>query len=162
MARLLIVPIVVLLALAACAWGQTVDNWKRDVQQKVNAKEFRSAQQIVDKRIAESSLDLEAHGWRARLLAWVGQWSEAESEYRFVRRRAPNDSDILIGLSDVLFWQQKWHDALQVLDGARALQPGNVEILIRRARVLSSLGETREARAELRHVRGGRRPDVAP
>ena len=103
MGMLLMVPVVVLLTLARCAWGQTDDNWKRDVQQKVNAKEFRSAQQIVEKRIAESFLDLEAHGWRARLLAWVGQWSEAESEYRFVRQRAPNDSDILIGLSDVLF-----------------------------------------------------------
>ena len=152
MGMLLMVPVVVLLTLAPCAWGQTDDNWKRDVQQKVNAKEFRSAQQIVEKRIAESFLDLEAHGWRARLLAWVGQWSEAESEYRFVRQRAPNDSDILIGLSDVLFWQEKWHDALQVLDDARALQPANVEILIRRARVLSSLRETREARAQLRQV----------
>ncbi|HMC72823.1 MAG TPA: tetratricopeptide repeat protein, partial [Terriglobales bacterium] len=152
MGMLLMVPVVVLLTLAPCAWGQTDDNWKRDVQQKVNAKEFRSAQQIVEKRIAESFLDLEAHGWRARLLAWVGQWSEAESEYRFVRQRAPNDSDILIGLSDVLFWQAKWDDALQVLDDARALQPANVEILIRRARVLSSLRETREARAQLRQV----------
>jgi len=152
MARLLIVPVVFFLTLAACARGQTADNWKRDVQQKIHAKEFRSAQQIVEKRIAESFLDLEAHGWRARLLAWVGEWSESESEYRFVRQRAPKDSDILIGLSDVLFWQEKWHDALQVLDDARALQPANVEILIRRARVLSSLRETREARAQLRQV----------
>ena len=127
-------------------------DWKQVLQQQVRASNLAAAQQTAEARISQAPADLEAHGWRARVLAWRGQWAEAESEYRFVLRQAPNDTEILTGLADVLTWQQQGREALQVLDQARAMQPTQIDFLIRRARLLAGTGRTREARAEFRHV----------
>jgi tetratricopeptide (TPR) repeat protein len=130
----------------------TADLWKQTLQEQVRGHDLEAAQQTAERRISEAPADLEAHGWRARVLAWRGQWAEAEFEYRFVLRQAPNDTEILTGLADVLSWQQRAREALQVLDQARAVQPTQIDILIRRARLLAGTGRTREARAEFRHV----------
>ncbi len=87
-------------------------------------------------------------GWRGRLLAWQGHWPEAESEYRQVLDHAPNDTDILCGLADVLLWQGKRDEALASLDHARDLAPTDLGILLRRARILLALGDTEKARQQ--------------
>jgi tetratricopeptide (TPR) repeat protein len=128
------------------------DSWKQTLQEQVRGHDLEAAQQTAQRRISEAPADLEAHGWRARVLAWRGQWAEAESEYRFVLRQDPNDIEILGGLADVLTWQRKAKEALQILDEARSLQPSQTDILIRRARLLASVGRIREARAEFREI----------
>jgi tetratricopeptide (TPR) repeat protein len=51
----------------------------------------------------------------------IGQ--EAEIEYRLVLDKFPNDVDVLTGLADVLLWQQKYSEALAVLEKARSAAP---------------------------------------
>ena len=145
--------VLVLASLPVFLAAQTMlSDWKQVLQQQVRTQNLEAAQQTAERRINEAPGDLEAHGWRARVLAWRGQWGEAESEYRFVLRQVPNDTEILGGLADVLTWQRRAKEALQVLDEARSLQPSQTEILIRRARVLVSVGRIREARAEFREI----------
>lgn len=142
-----------MLVLLSPGWGlQAVEAWKGLLQQQVRAKDFVGARETVDRRIAEAPSDLEAHGWRARLLAWQGLWSKAEVEYRLILQGAPNDVDILLGLSDVLIWQKRAQEALQLLDHARTLRSAETDILVRRARVLAILGDTKEARAQFHEV----------
>src|SRR6202021_1825315 len=69
-------------------------------------------------------------------------------EKRSVLEKFPNDTDILVGLADVLLWQRKDSESLQVLDRAKAISPTDPEILSRQARVLAWLGRTGEARSE--------------
>jgi tetratricopeptide (TPR) repeat protein len=134
---------------AASASGQTsADDWQQRVRTEVQAQHLDAALTMVEQRLAEAPDDLEAHGWRGRLLAWKGRWPEGEAEYRLVLRSVPNDVDVLTYLSDVLLWQQKWQDSLQVLDQARKISPSDPEVLLRRARVLSLLRRGPEARAE--------------
>jgi tetratricopeptide (TPR) repeat protein len=66
--------------------------------------------------------------------------------------KVPNDTDILTGLSDVLLWQKKYTEALQILDRARSISPSDPEVLSRRARVLVLLGRAPEARSEYRQT----------
>jgi tetratricopeptide (TPR) repeat protein len=126
--------------------------WSQQVRDEVHAENLDCALKIVDHRLAEAPNDLEARGWRGRLLAWKGRLSEAEQDYRSVLERAPNDTDILTGLSDVLVWQQRGAEALLLLDRARSLAPNDTEILLRRARVLRLLGNESEARAQFQEV----------
>jgi tetratricopeptide (TPR) repeat protein len=141
-AALLLVAFVHLLA------AQTTDEWQTQVRRDVESQHIDAALAIVDERLAAAPEDWEAHGWRARLLAWKGRWSEGEAEYRLVLDKVSNDTDILTGLSDVLLWQKRYTEALQTLDQARKLSPSDPEILSRRARVLALLGRTPEARSE--------------
>ena len=137
-----------LVGLAHLLGAQTTDDWQAQVRKDVEIQHIDSALAIVDQRLADVPEDLEAHGWRGRLLAWKGRWSEGETEYRFVLDEVPDDIEILTGLSDVLLWQKRYSEALQTLDQARKISPSDPEILSRRARVLALLGRTPEARSE--------------
>lgn len=141
-----------LVAAASPFAGQTGSEWQQQVQDEVKAQHLDAALTIVDQRLANAPEDLEAHGWRGRLLAWKGHWSEGEAEYKLVLEKVPNDVDILTGLADVLLWQQKYAEALQVLNHARTSSPSDPEILSRQARVLALLGRTSEARLEYQQV----------
>ena len=128
--------------------AQRTGDWQEQVRKNVENQHIDAALAIVDQRLADAPEDLEALGWRGRLLAWKGRWSEGEAEYKLVLDKVPDDTDILTGLSDVLLWQRKYTEALQTLDRAKKISPSDPEILSRRARVLALLGRMPEARSE--------------
>jgi tetratricopeptide (TPR) repeat protein len=130
------------------ARGLAQEDWIHRVQTAVEQHQIPVALAIVDRRLAEAPLDMDAHAWRGRLLAWTGRWQEAEIEYQLLLDTFPNDEDVLIGLADVLLWQQKYAHALVALEKARSADPQNPEILLRRAQVLSLLQRIPEARAQ--------------
>jgi tetratricopeptide (TPR) repeat protein len=134
------------------ASGQMIEDWQQHVRIEVQEQHFDAALAIVEQRLAEASDDLEAHGWRGRLLAWKGRWPEGEAEFRLVLRTFPDDVDVLTSLSDVLLWQQKWQDSLQIIDQARKISPSNPDILVRRARLLSLLGRVPDARSAYQEI----------
>src|SRR5690348_14687329 len=124
-------------------------DWSSQVRATVQQGDLDKALALTEARIAAAPSDLEAHGWRARLLAWKNRHPEAAAEYRFVLSRKPDDLDMLVGLADVLHWDGKDSEALQVLDRAHALDPGNSDVLVRRGRVLAALKRNAEARSNL-------------
>jgi tetratricopeptide (TPR) repeat protein len=127
-------------------------DWQQEIRERVARHELDVALTIADRRIENSPADLEAHGWRGRILARKGRFAEAEAEYRYVLQKAPTDLDILVGLADVLLWREQPQKALDILDQARVLAASNPEILWRRARVLLILGRTSEAREEFHEL----------
>lgn len=126
--------------------------WQQEVRKQVSDHQLDAALAIVNHRIEYASDDLEAHGWRGRILAWEGHWAEAESEYRYVLQRVPSDVDILTGLADVLLWQQRAQEALEIIDRARRFSPSDPDVLSRRARILLSLERVSDARQEFREL----------
>lgn len=128
--------------------GQTIDEWQLRVRNEVENQHIDAALSTVEQRLANAPEDLEARGWRGRLLAWKGRWSEGEADFKLVLDKFPNDTEILTALADVLLWQQNYIEALRTLDYARKISPADPEILSRRARVLALLGRTPEARSE--------------
>jgi tetratricopeptide (TPR) repeat protein len=133
----------------ACVLAQCdLSDWQGQVRERVKNHELHDALQIVEQRLAQDPADLEACGWRARLLAWNGRWAEAEQEYRKTLKQAPNDTDLLTGLSDVLFWQQQEEQALSLLDRAIAIAPKDPDLLLRRARLLRQMGHAERARED--------------
>jgi tetratricopeptide (TPR) repeat protein len=128
--------------------GQTTDEWQLRVRHEVENHHIDAALTIVEQRLAKAPEDMEARGWRGRLLAWKGRWPEAETEFKLVLDKFPNDTEILIALADVLLWQKEYTEALRALDQARKISPSDPEILSRGARVLTLLGRCPEARFE--------------
>jgi tetratricopeptide (TPR) repeat protein len=134
-------------------WAQeNSTDWQKQVQEKVWLHQFEAALVLVDQRLQLIRTDLEAHGWRGRLLAWQGHWVAAENEYRQVLDQVPNDTEILCGLADVLLWQGKPKEALGVIDRAREIDSTQPEILLRRARILEALQNNSEARSQYREL----------
>jgi len=132
--------------------AQAESDWQQAVRDEVQAQHLDAALDMVAQRLATVPDDYEAHGWRGRLLAWKGHWTEAEAEYRLVLEKFPDDVEILTALSDVLVWQHKYADGLQVLNHAKSISPSDPEVLSRQARVLALLGRTNDARAEYQQL----------
>jgi tetratricopeptide (TPR) repeat protein len=145
-ASLLFLVIVQLLA------GQTAGEWQTQVRNEVSNQHLDAALTIVEQRLANAPEDLEAHGWRGRLLAWKGRWPEGEAEFKLVLDQYPGDIEISTALADVLVWQKNYGEALRILDQARTISPSDPEILSRRARVLALLGRTPEARTGYQQI----------
>jgi len=143
--------LLVLLA-ASLSAAQTTEDWQSRVRDEVEHQHLDAALTRVEQRLADAPDDFEAHGWRGRLLAWKGRWTDGEAEFKLVLDKFPDDTEILTALADVLLWQQNYPESLRVLDHARATSPADPEILSRRARVLSLLGRTSEARSEYRQI----------
>jgi tetratricopeptide (TPR) repeat protein len=144
--------IVVLLVTSAARPQQDSDDWQQRIRGMVQLHQWDAALAVVDQRLEKDPADLEARGWRGRILAWQGQWASAETEYRRVLLEVPNDVEILCGLADVLLWQDRPRDALRMIDHAREFDHTNPEILLRRARILNVLGDTAEARRQYREI----------
>ena len=138
---------------AGIVWAQqSLVDWQQQVRENVRLHRFDEALGLVNQRLVIAPADMEARGWRGRLLAWEGQWAAAEAEYRSVLAQVPNDTEIAGGLADVLLWQGRPKDALSVIDHARELDPTQPEILLRRARILQVLERTSEARNQYREL----------
>jgi YaiO family outer membrane protein len=127
-------------------------DWQRIARAQAQEGKVDAALQTVESRLAIAPDDLDAHGWRGRVLAWKGRWAEAEGEYRTVLRLAPGDVEILTALAGVLLWQRKLQAALETIDEARVRAPDNEEVLLRRARILLALARTRDGREQLREI----------
>lgn len=135
---------------AVCAQQAAAPDWQAEVRRLVAGQQIPAALAVAERRLAEAAQDLEARGWRARLLAWSDRLGEAEAEYRAVLAVVPEDTDILLGLADVLARQQRFAEALELLDRAQTLAPARDDVDIRRGRALRSLGRTAEARSAFR------------
>ncbi len=124
-------------------------DWQAEVRAAVAAKQLDRAAALVESRLSAAPADLQARGWRGRLLAWSGRWVEAERDYRAVLDAAPNDSDIWLGLADVLAWQQRFEESLSALARIAAENDAalRAEVETRRGRALRALGRRSEARA---------------
>ncbi|MBI3661523.1 MAG: tetratricopeptide repeat protein [Acidobacteria bacterium] len=140
-----------------CAFAVAADerqgpDWQAQVRERVAKREIAAALHVAEQRLEEAPRDLEARGWRARLLNWSGRREEAEREYKTVLASAPNDSDVLQGLADVLTALQRFDEALTVLERAQDLLPRSAEVQVRRGRVLRAMGRTAEARTAFREA----------
>lgn len=120
-------------------------DWSSEMRSRVSRHQLGSALKIVELRLSQNPTDLEAQGWHARILSWQGFWCQAELEYKQVLERAPNDVDILTGLSDVLVWEDTPAAALPLVEHALKLSPGSPDLLLRRGKILQILGRRSEA-----------------
>jgi len=123
------------------------EDWQSRIRQLVQQQQLASALNIAESRLGEDPEDLEARGWRARLLAWTNRWNESEIEYQAVLQSAPHDTDILVGLADLLTWQGRHAEAIEYLDQASTIDTGRNDVQLRRGRLLHALGRQAEAGA---------------
>lgn len=124
----------ILLFLPALLQAADDSGWLAKVREQVAAHDLSAASATVSARLAVQPADLEARTWEARILSWTGHLGESEALYRQVLQQAPDDSDVLIGLADVLFWEGKVDESSATLDRAERLRPASLEIEQRRAR----------------------------
>ena len=62
----------ILLLTGASVFAQSsAADWQQQVRESVKGHRLKPALETVERRLAQDDTDLEAHGWHARLLAWI-------------------------------------------------------------------------------------------
>ncbi len=136
------------MAAASLRGQQAAADWQEQVKGLVAQQHLEEALRVTEKRLEATPQDVEARGWRARLLTWANRLPEAEADYRLALAGAPKDTDLMSGLAVVLAREQRFDDALEVLTEAQALDPKRSDIRVQRGRALRALGRYPEARKE--------------
>ncbi|MHB8484268.1 MAG: tetratricopeptide repeat protein [Candidatus Acidiferrales bacterium] len=126
--------------------SQGTDDWLERVKKSVAGHDLKAALEAVDARLAAEPEDSDAMGWRAQILAWMGQRKEAEIAYRRALRLSPKDGDFLLGLATLLAQDGRNAEALALLDTTVKIPPARADVLNERGRVLRALGRRDEAR----------------
>jgi Flp pilus assembly protein TadD len=128
--------------------AQQTTDWMMSLRKEVDAHHLTAALEIADQRLAIAPDDTDARGWRARTLAWLGNFQEAELEFRGVLSVTPNDPDVLSGLAGVLVREQRQEEGLLLLNQAIAIDSDRADILDQRGSLLIALGRRSEARSD--------------
>src|SRR5712692_5814372 len=90
------------LLVASSVFGQDLTpDWQTQVRKYSEAQDWDSALRIVDQVIARAPRDMDVRAWRARVLAWSGHLTEAETEYQEILKVSRNDPDNWMGLANV-------------------------------------------------------------
>jgi len=125
-------------------------SWQQDVRHCVELRDWTGALTIVHREIPRAPQDIDVRAWRARVLAWSGQLTEAEKEYREVLAVAPDDPDNWLGLASVYSRQGLTNEAVPALSRAVDLDPNRADVRVARARALHAAGRQVEAKLEFK------------
>lgn len=134
--------ITAMLLVVSCVWAS---DWSDEVRACALKNDLKCARTLVETRLREHADDLEALKWRGRLLAWSGEWLQADQQYRAVLTKAPHDYVVLLCLADVQLWRGDLSGALDTLDQAERYGAAANDVLLRRARVFGALHRNQEA-----------------
>src|SRR5436190_8389137 len=104
--------VVLLLSGAIVQAQRSTPGWQQDVRRYAEAHDWAAAMRVVDGEIFRAPQDMDVRAWRARVLSWSGQLSEAEYEYREILATAPRDPDNWLGLANVYSRQGLTNQAL--------------------------------------------------
>jgi tetratricopeptide (TPR) repeat protein len=123
-------------------------DWQLQVRQFAATGDWKSAMALVDQEIARAPQDMDVRAWRARVLAWSGQFAKAENEYRRILKVSRKDPDMWMGLAGACLAEGKIEDARRAVDAAEELDPTRADLHAERARILRAAGERSEAQSE--------------
>ena len=129
---------------------QPTVSWQQDVRHCVELRDWTGALTIVHREILRAPQDIDVRAWRARVLAWSGQLTEAEKEYREILAVAPDDPDNWLGLASVYSRQGLTNEAVPALSRAVDLDPNRADVRVARARALHAAGRQVEAKLEFK------------
>lgn len=137
------------LLIALPVWGQSPSSdWQAQVRKLSDKKDWASAMRVVDQEIARAPADMDVRAWRARVLAWSGNFPQAEQEYLQILQVSKSDPDNWLGLANVYLAEGKPQEALHAIDTAIELDSKRSDLHMARGRALAAAGEGKSARLE--------------
>ena len=129
MIRQLFISINALLMLfAANAMADTGGSCFADASLAIENKNFELAEIILMQHLKHGPKDTEARFLLARVLSWQDKWVDALEHFNELLEEQSDSADFLLARANTLEWMGHRKKALQDLEKARGLSPGDSEI----------------------------------
>ena len=104
------------------------------------SEDFESAIQTY-RRALKLKEDYRIRGRLAEVLFRTGKFESALEEYLALQTMDPQNAQVLLRLAQIYRAQKQYEEAGKVLNEARAMQPGNLEIAFNQALLREALGD---------------------
>ena len=152
--RGLAAPVLLCCFLAGTSRGaqESASSWVAEVRHFAELQDWKGALQVIDREANTRAGDVEVREWRARVLTWSGNLTQAEQEWNAVVKIAPQDPDNWMGLATLYRREGRLEEAERAIRRALELDPRRADLLSERGRILRAEGDMREARYEFRRA----------
>ncbi len=131
---------------------QAAPDWQSEIRHFAELHDWAAAMQVIDREADRRPGDIEVREWRARVLVWSGNLTQAEQEWNAVVKIAPEDPDNWMGMAILYRREGRLEDAERAIRRALELDPKRADLLTERGRILRSEGELRDARTEFQRA----------
>lgn len=122
-------------------------------QVKLLAKEKKYDQAVqLCKEILAKSDDGDIRFYLGLIYSWNGKYDDARREFKLLEQTRPNSLELINAQYNVENWTDSYSAAIAVLDRGIALFPDELDLQIKKAKVLSNQGKRREATAAIQKV----------
>ena len=113
-----------------------------------NTEQASRALEAANEAVALDEHMAGAHGCRGKALERMGEFALAEAAFRRALELDPTSSEWAMGVGVLLYKQQKFKEALTLLDKAKEQAPKDAWVLVRRADTLLRLEQFEGARSD--------------
>ena len=107
---------------SALSFAESIE---QQIYKLVEQKKFNDARNIVLKQLNLKPGDPQLRYHLARISAWQGDYPSSIARYDELLAEDPENTDYLLGKSQVMFWEGNTQQAIKIADQARTLSPGN-------------------------------------
>jgi YaiO family outer membrane protein len=152
-----IVALVLTIFLACPATGQDwktlgVDEIFEQARQKAFNGQREEAREMLKFALERSPNYYDLRILLGRTYAWDGQRENARKELTQVLTAEPSYLDAISAAVDVEMWDEKYADALTVVDAGLSFHPNATDLLLKKTNILDNLGRQNEATLILQQI----------
>lgn len=102
---------------------RSAENGLYDVKRLIEQNRFSQAETLLRKKIKIKSSSLDLHFQLARILAWQKKYNASLTEYDWLLKKSPGNSDYRLGKARTLQWAGKNQLAVNLLETTRSATP---------------------------------------
>ena len=142
---------IMILTFGGFALAQPTDDLLSNARQLAKQKRYAEAQQACRDILAKDE-NGDVRFYLGLLYSWDGKYDDARREFKVLERSRPNSMELIIAQYNVEYWSENYSDALAILDKAIQSNPDDLDLRLKRAKMLNALGKRSQAVAEVKAV----------
>jgi YaiO family outer membrane protein len=135
------------------SFAQGVDSLFMQARQFAFNGERVKAREICDEILKQSPTYTDVRILKGRTFSWDGEVENAKAEFNKVLAYDSTNVDAWSSISDVEYWNDHAPQSLAAAEGGIRFNPGNRELLLKRARALVDLKRYDDARAQIKEIK---------
>lgn len=139
--------IMLFLLLAATSFGQEAATFAK-VKELAGNKQYEQAAAACNAILAKDD-DSDVRFYLGLIYSWDGKYDAARKEFSIVEKSQPRNLELVNAQYNVEYWSGNYESAIKVLDRGIALYPKEVDLQVKKAKMLGRLGRKHEAEGVL-------------
>lgn len=149
MIRIATIILITLLALNCFSQGNELSYEK--VKQLAKEKKYDQAEQLCKEILAKTD-DGDVRFFLGLIYSWNGRYDEARNEFKKLEQTRPNSLELTSAQYNVEYWSGDYSAAITILDKSIAKNPNELDLQIKKAKMLNNLGKRKEASVTIEQV----------